>query len=153
MNTEMMKILLIEDNLLQAQIIEKLLDLSRQVKFSVEVVTTAADGLRRLANESYALVLTDLYLPDSYGVDTLERVQAQAPDTPVVVLTNIDEEVVAVKSAEKGAQDYLVKSRLTSPILVRSIRFAVARHAIALETRRHYEARITQLESRLSRHS
>jgi DNA-binding response OmpR family regulator len=143
-------ILLIEDNHLQAQVIEKLLGLSRQVKFEVELVSTLTDGLRLLANKPFDLILTDLYLPDSYGLDTLTRVQSQAQETPIVVLTNIDEEVVAIKSADLGAQDYLVKSRLTSPVLIRAARFAIARHQMVHDLRVNYESRISELKHKLS---
>lgn len=144
------RVLLIEDNIPQAQVIEKLLALSRQVTFEVVIESTLYDALRNLAERQYDVVLVDLYLADSYGSDTIQRVQAQAPETPIVVLTNIDEEMMAIRSAEMGVQDYLVKTRLTSPVLVRSIRFAKIRHGLFKEMKTHCEQRIHDLERQLA---
>ena len=80
-----------------------------------------------LAERPFDIVLADLSLPDSQGLATFERVQAAAPDEPIVVLTGLDDEEVALKAMRTGAQDYLVKGRMNGELLVRSLRYAMER--------------------------
>ncbi len=72
-------------------------------------------------------VLLDLQLPDSEGIVTFERTYAFAPDVPIVVLTEMDDEEVAIATVQGGAQDYLVKGEVSPAIVVKSIRSAVER--------------------------
>lgn len=73
------------------------------------------------------MVFLDLSLPDSRGLDTFSRVYAQAPQVPIIVLTGLDDEQVAVQAVRKGAQDYLVKGYVDSNLLVRAMHYAVER--------------------------
>ena len=90
-------------------------------------------------------MLLDLSLPDADGLDTLVRAHAQAPKTPIVVLTGHDDEALAVRAVRAGAQDYLVKGHVDGELLVRSIRYASERGRAleALERREeHYRSLI-----------
>ncbi|MCW5798186.1 MAG: response regulator [Nitrospira sp.] len=123
-----MNVLLIEDNEDDAELIREALC----EESSHDVVITWADcleaGLLKLAKDSPDAVLVDLSLPDSQGLETLVRVRAQAHEAAVVVLTGLDNDLVAESSIQHGAQDYLVKSRLKVDALKRTIRYAMGRH-------------------------
>jgi len=73
------------------------------------------------------VILLDLSLPDSQGLDTFASMKAHAPGTPIVLLTGNDDDAMALRAVEAGAQDYLVKDRLEGPALVRALRYAVVR--------------------------
>ena len=145
MDKPIVKLLLIEDNVAQANMVKLYLAHFASVRFEVEHVRLLMEGLKRLANDGIEVVLLDLSLHDSYGLDTLDRLQTQTLDVPIVVLTNIDEEEVAMKAIAAGAQDYLVKSRLDTIGLGRAVRFAIERQKLVSELREQYEERIAQL--------
>lgn len=122
-----LKTLLIEDNPLHSRLIQELLAESEGPEFEVDSAGTLAEGLNRLAADGYELLLLDLVLPDSEDLETYLRVRAAYPDLTVVILSGMEDIKLAARAVEAGAQDYLVKSRLDSPLLVRSIRYAVER--------------------------
>ena len=66
-------------------------------------------------------------MPDSHGLETLDKIQERAPDLPVIVLAHLDDEMMAVQAVRKGAQDYLVKGRSDGLLLIRAIRYAIER--------------------------
>jgi PAS domain S-box-containing protein len=127
-----MKVLLIEDNPADARLFRELLsELSRpeQGVPSPEVIwaNCLAKGLDVLAEQRVDVVLLDLSLPDSHGLETLYQAQDRAGATPIVVLTGNNEEMLAIKAVRQGAQDYLVKNELTGPALWRATCYAVER--------------------------
>src|SRR5262249_9573930 len=83
--------------------------------------------LDRVAQEHFDVVLLDLSLPDSVGLETLTTLHAQAPQVPVVVLTGFDDETIAVEAVQAGAQDYLIKGQAEGNLLVPAIRYAIER--------------------------
>ncbi|CAA9304838.1 MAG: hypothetical protein AVDCRST_MAG77-6277 [uncultured Chloroflexi bacterium] len=95
--------------------------------FDIAVAGRLSDGLGHLAEHDVDAVLLDLTLPDSGGLDTFLRLRAAAPDVPVVVMTGMADDAVAAQAVSQGAQDYLVKGEAEAPLLVRSLRYAVAR--------------------------
>lgn len=119
-------ILLIEDNPSDAALVEIALQRETSHRFRVQHAQTLAEGLADLGKFHYDLVLLDLNLPDSTGAQTFERVLAQAPETPVVILTGQDDEELAIKAVSRGVQDYLVKGA-SSDTLCRAFRYAVER--------------------------
>jgi PAS domain S-box-containing protein len=84
-------------------------------------------SLTHLQRPGIDVVLLDLTLPDSDGIETLNRMQARAPHVPIVVLTGRDDETVAIQLLQAGAQDYLVKGQVTSPLLMRALQYATER--------------------------
>ena len=122
-----MRILLIEDNEDDAQLIGEALAEKKETVFDLDWVDRLAKGLSRLAEGKMDVVLLDLSLPDSYGLETLDKLQACADTVPVVVLTGLDDESMAVRAVRRGAQDYLVKGRLDSDLLARTIRYSIER--------------------------
>src|SRR5437870_2953126 len=99
MNSMVTKILLIEDNPGDADLVmEALEDAPGKEKYEIAHVSRLNDGLERLWQETFDLVLLDLSLPDSHGIDTVERMNREIPDVPVLVMTSLDDEFVAMKA-------------------------------------------------------
>jgi diguanylate cyclase (GGDEF)-like protein len=89
-----------------------------------------SQALARLTQGGIDAILLDLELPDSHGMVTFERTYAFAPDVPIIVLTNIADEEVAVSTVQGGAQEFLVKDELVPAVLARSVRHAIERHRL-----------------------
>ena len=122
-----MHVLLIEDNEDDACLIGETLTEQTAADIELEWVDRLGSGLTRLAEDKIDVVLLDLSLPDSHRLETLDKVQKQTPDVPVIVLTHLDDEAMAVQAVRKGAQDYLVKGRSDGIQLIRAIRHAIER--------------------------
>ncbi len=127
MDEEHIKVLLIEDNPGDARFIKEMLAEARGVIFDLECTNRLSPGLKRIGTGGIDVILSDLSLPDSYGLDTFADLHAKAPSLPIVVLSSLDDEELAVKAVQEGAQDYLVKGHVDSNLLVRSIRYALER--------------------------
>ena len=145
MTKKTINVLLIEDTTVQVRTVKHMLSSSDRIHFSVEHANSLADGLRLLASADTDVVLCDLQLHDSYGVGTLHRLQNQAQDIPIVLLTNLEDEVLKYEALSSGAQDYLIKSQIDSKGLIRALDHAIERHKLFTEMQRGYEARITEL--------
>jgi signal transduction histidine kinase len=129
MSTATTSVLLIEDNPGGADLVRlRLVEGHSPVR--VNCVNRLSDGLASLTIETPSVVLLDLNLPDSKGVETFRRVLEHSPNVPVVVLSGQDDEALAMKAVHLGVQDYLVKSNLSSKHLERAIRYAVERQAL-----------------------
>ncbi len=124
------KILLIEDNPVDASIIQKMLGQAREIPFEVECMDRLYLGMERLAAGDIDVILLDLSLPDSEGFETFARTFAQAPNVPIVIVTGQDDEKGAVEAINRGAQDYLIKGEIDIKPLSRSIRYAIERKRI-----------------------
>jgi len=124
-----LSILLVEDNPGDVVIIKELLR-SAAVDFSLKHVSTLRETLLLCVEHDFDIVLLDLGLPDSIGLETLKKIQQFSLKSPVVVMTGLDDEDVALESLREGAQDYLVKSRLTSDTLLRGIKYGIERKKI-----------------------
>jgi signal transduction histidine kinase len=120
-------VLLIEDNPGDARLIREILAEARSALFQVEWVGRLGDGLARLASSGVGVVLLDLSLPDSQGLETFRRVRAQAPGVPIVVLSGLDDEEMALRAVREGAQDYLVKGQVNNHLLTRALGYAIER--------------------------
>jgi len=121
------RVLLVEDSSQDADLIrEMLIDVDGHT-FDVERVARLSKGLQRLDEASFDLVLLDLLLPDSRGVETFTTLNTHAPHLPIIVLTGFDDEALAVQAVRAGAQDYLVKGEVNSVLLDRALRYAVER--------------------------
>jgi two-component system, sensor histidine kinase len=124
-----LRILMLDDNPGDVRLVRRLLSGGRLGDFRLASAGRLADGLALLRKDGADLVLLDLSLPDGgqHELEPLARIQAQAPSTPVLLLTGRDDEELAVRALREGAQDYLVKSRVNSTLLIRSIRYATER--------------------------
>ena len=132
-------ILLVEDNLAEARLLQEVLKgtvLSRFNLAHVKRLGEAISLLERCANapqkeDNVDVILLDLTLPDSYGLASLDSLIQYAPKLPIVVLTNTNDDELAVEAVRRGAQDYLVKRHINQDILVRSLRYAIERKQAA----------------------
>ncbi|MFV1964514.1 MAG: response regulator [Pirellulaceae bacterium] len=122
----MPRILIIEDSPTQALRFARMLE---EGGFEVEKSEQLADGIKRIQQGGIEALLLDLTLPDSQGLKTFFAARLAAPETPLVVLTNLDDEAMAETALQHGAQDYLVKSEVNQNWLVRSVQHAIARGA------------------------
>ncbi len=127
------KLLLVEDNPGDARLIQEMLSEVETSKFEVTHEVSLNDALKRLSSGAFDVILLDLGLPDSHGLDTFTSVYAQAADVPIVVMSGFDDESFAIKAVRQGAQDYLVKGRIESSLLVRAIRYASERKRLLME--------------------
>jgi diguanylate cyclase (GGDEF)-like protein len=121
------KLLLVEDDPDQARLVQEMLSKAKGVVFEVEWFDRLSKSLERLSEGDINVILLDLNLPDSVEIDTFIKTSVQAPSIPIVVLTGINDESLAAKAVQLGAQDYLVKSLINANFLVRSIRYAIER--------------------------
>lgn len=128
MNNNIIKILLVEDNPGDARLLQEIFKESKTTKFKIILTDRISEAINRLEEADFDLVLLDLSLPDSSGIDTFRKVQLKNPDLPIVLLTGLDDETLAVKCVQEGAQDYLVKGQINNKALLRSIRHAIERH-------------------------
>lgn len=96
-------------------------------RFKVEAVARVAEALERLRTGEFDVILSDLSLPDSKGMDTFDRLHRAAPMVPIIVLSGGIDEDLALATVEHGAQDYLVKGRADAALLARTIRYAIKR--------------------------
>jgi hypothetical protein len=145
MSLEGIRALLVEDNPGDARLFLELVRETGASYLKLEHVGRLDAALARLSSERFDVVLLDLSLPDEQGLATLLRTHAHAPKVPIVILTGLDDEALAVKAVRAGAQDYLVKGRVDGDLLVRSMRYATERwRAVeALERREeHYRSLI-----------
>jgi|AntAceMinimDraft_9_1070365.scaffolds.fasta_scaffold44207_2 CheY-like chemotaxis protein len=127
------EILLIEDNPGDVRLVREMLAENGTAMFSLEVAEQLQEGLVRLAQGGIDLVLLDLRLPDSCGLDTFIKTHARIPGVPIVVLTALDDETIAVKAVQGGAQDYLIKGRVNSYLLTQALRYALERGKLIRE--------------------
>jgi two-component system, sensor histidine kinase and response regulator len=124
---ERINVLLIEDNAGEARLVrERLLSVSG-TGFNVEWRDRLSSGSERLSRPGIDVVLLDLTLPDSQGMETIALLHAAAPEIPIVALSGLDDESVIQDAVKQGAEDYLVKGSFSTEILVRTIRYAIDR--------------------------
>jgi PAS domain S-box-containing protein len=133
-NTEVRPILLVEDNPADVRIIQTVLT-PHSVHYPVVHVERLSEALTRLAQQEFAVVLLDLSLPDSTGLDTIGAVQSQTPQVPIIVLTGLDDEEVGIKAVQEGAQDYLVKGQIVASAFMRAVHYAIERHRLRQDLR------------------
>jgi serine phosphatase RsbU (regulator of sigma subunit) len=147
MDSRRIRILLVEDDPDDVWVMRGLLGDRWDGPFELAQVEALSAGIRRCQEEPFDVVLLDLSLPDSQGLETFLAMHAQAEGVPIVVLTGCDDESAAMRAVQAGAEDYLVKGQVDDNVLVRSIRYAIER------SRRHHaeEAlRATSEEFRLA---
>ncbi|MBX2999207.1 MAG: EAL domain-containing protein [Caldilineaceae bacterium] len=121
-------LLLIEDDTVDALSLYDLLEKADPSGVKVSHVQRFADGLDLVHQEHFDVVLLDLSLPDTQGLDTLDQLCRFVPELPVVVLTGVDSQTTAAEALRQGAQDFLVKGSIDGQLIIRSLRYAIERH-------------------------
>jgi hypothetical protein len=120
-------VLLVEDNPVDARLIRGLLDCQPTTMFRLECVDRVRAAADCLERQTTQVVLLDLTLPDAAGLEACELLHRRFPNVPIVIVTGLEDELLAVKAIEGGAQDYLVKGHIDRHSLSRSLRYAIER--------------------------
>jgi PAS domain S-box-containing protein len=125
-----LNILLVEDNPGDIRLLQEILREVGTTQYQITPAMTLAAAIDRLsiaAPEPFDIILLDLSLPDSLGMASFLSLRRQAPQIPIVVLTGLDDEMLALSAMQQGAQDYLIKGQVDRHLLRRSIRYAIER--------------------------
>jgi len=137
------KVLAVEDDPLYADLIRHLLRRDRVASYELRWAKSLAEALAVVDCEVVDVVLADLHLPDSAGMETVSRLLERSGGLPLVVLTGVDDDQVGTEAVRRGAQDYLVKQEVRGGILGRVLRYAIERKAAEVREQR----RVTDLEA------
>nr|MDQ2732389.1 PAS domain S-box protein [Armatimonadota bacterium] len=125
-----LQILLVEDNLTDVLLLEEALAELPTVEFALTHVVRLDEALTYLREGNFDAVLLDLGLPDSQGIETFNRMQSQNTEVPILVLSGLDDEALSVHAVQQGAQDYLLKGKINSSMLRRTIRYSIERKRV-----------------------
>jgi signal transduction histidine kinase len=140
MKIETANVLLVEDNAEHVEFMEQLLAVAHGVaSFRLRVADTLKAGLDSLRSGGVDVILLDLNLPDSDGLETFIRIVEAAPDIPIVVMSGINDVGLAIETVQLGAQDYLVKGHVDNHLLIRSLQYAIERKRVQLQLKKSHE--------------
>jgi diguanylate cyclase (GGDEF)-like protein len=123
----MKTLLLVEDNLGDARLLREMLNEPNSLNTQLTQLESITAAEAYLAKHAVDIILLDLGLPDAQGLEAIRRAQAAAPGVPLVVLTGLDDESLAVQALQQGAQDYLIKGQIETRALLRALRYAIER--------------------------
>lgn len=146
-SNEQVRVLLVEDNVVNARFAVGLLANADDQVFQVHCADTLLAALELMVRNIFDVALVDLSLPDSNGLETFLTIQRHAPELPIIIVTSLDDEAVALTAVRQGAQDYLAKGSLKKDTLVRALNYAMARsrNPPELATRVHDKAAVIAL--------
>ena len=128
----LIKVLLIEDNPGDVRLVREMLGEARG-SFQIETAERLHDGLQLLAADHVDVLLLDLGLPDSTGIDTFLKAQIRAPEVPIIIMTSLYDEETAAEAVRHRAQDYLVKGVVDGNLLTHSVEYAIERNRLEQE--------------------
>jgi PAS domain S-box-containing protein len=131
------RVLLVEDNPDDAELLRRNLGKTTDGNIQIIQVKSLKDGMEQIARDVPDIILSDLGLPDSHGLDTVTKIMCGAPNVPLVVLSGFDDEETAIKAVQSGAQDYLVKGHLEGAQIQRSLFYAIERARLQRELEQH----------------
>lgn len=129
-----LKVLLVEDNAGDAFLLREMFRKEKAGSFELTHLARMSEAVAHLARGGVDIVLLDMGLPDGHGIENLRRARAAAPDVAMIVLTGLDDELLAAESMREGAQDYLIKGQIENRALPRALRHATERHRMQVET-------------------
>ncbi|ACK73462.1 response regulator receiver modulated diguanylate cyclase [Gloeothece citriformis PCC 7424] len=134
-----LKILLIEDNFDEAELIREMINLVVDASINLTHESYLKDGLKCLDNNQYDIILLDLRLPDNDDLSSINKIKNKNATVPIIVLSSIQDKDIAVEAVRKGAQDYLYKGQFDSELLGRAIRYAIERQRIQEQLKKQIE--------------
>jgi len=126
--SDKIKILCVEDNPGDARLIQEFFNDDTSNHYEISFAVNLENVRKIISDKIFDVVLLDLSLPDSSGLNTLEIVQSLVMDTPIIVLTGLQDELTAEKTIQFGAQDYLLKNNISTDLLAHSVKYAIDRH-------------------------
>jgi len=127
MNHKTLKVLMIEDNPAYADLLKELLTENPAKSFDIHHFDRLETGIKYLNEDTPDIILLDLFLPDSRGIETVEAMTSKAANIPIVVLTGLSDEDAAVQAIRLGAQDFIRKGQIDAEVIHRVIDFAMER--------------------------
>ncbi len=133
MTPEAIHILLVEDNPGDVVLFKKLIREGVEWECDVACASQLSEAIEKLHSGLFDIVMLDLSLPDSHGLDTLAQLKTFRPNTSIIVLTGLQDEAAGLEAVRAGAQDYLIKGQINGPLLQRSIRYAIERGKLRQE--------------------
>ncbi|MGB0334268.1 MAG: response regulator [Opitutales bacterium] len=133
-----LQILLLGEREAETDLVFKTLELTR-LPMEIQVVNCLKEGLRALRKQAFNVILLDLNLSDSQGIETLKSMMVEVKEAVVIVLADVDDEECSLKSLQLGAQDYLLKDRLSGEDLRQSIRYAIERSNLLRKPQNHIQ--------------
>ena len=142
------KILLIEDDPAEARLLQEVLKGFNLQSFSLVHVNRLQTALEKLECDRFDVILLDLTLPDSQGLASVDTIVKQASNLPIVVLTNTNDDKLAIEAVRRGAQDYLIKRKINVDVLVRSLQYAIERQRASELLREANENLANQVRSK-----
>jgi len=134
MKEKALRVLLVEDNAGDARLLREMFSKEKPDSFELTHLLRMSEAVVHLGKGEVDIVLLDMGLPDEHGLDTVRRAHAVAPGIPVIVLTGLDDELLAAEAMKEGAQDYLIKGQIENRALPRALRHAIERHRMQTET-------------------
>jgi PAS domain S-box-containing protein len=123
-------ILLIEDNPADSELVNIFLKSVYANKATLAIADSLDKGFRLIDDSVFDVIILDLSLPDSWGLDTFSKLHIKTPDTPIIVLTGIEDEKIGIDAVKMGAQDFLLKGKIKGSDLQRSINYSIERHKL-----------------------
>ena len=133
------KVLVIEDDPNDFILVSECLSQNREPLFELICGDHMRSGLERLGEGGIDVVLLDLNLPDSEGLNSFLSVHKAYPSVPVIILTSVDDDNLAAQSIAWGAQDYLIKGNFENTLLVKSICYAISRNQAQAQLQKYYQ--------------
>jgi signal transduction histidine kinase len=134
MKEKTLRVLLVEDNAGDARLLREMFRTEKPDSFELTHLTRMSEAMIHLAKTEVDVLLLDLGLPDAHGLETVRQAHEAAPSVPLIVLTGLDDEVLAAEAMKEGAQDYLIKGQIENRALPRALRHAIERHRMQTET-------------------
>ncbi|MEO7099395.1 MAG: SpoIIE family protein phosphatase [Luteolibacter sp.] len=153
MSGKVINVLLVEDNPTDALLVRTTLAATREAAFAVTHASYLEDAIQLCASQEFDVILLDLGLPDSQDLATFERAHAALSGIPILILSGLGDDKVAMRAVEEGAQDYLPKCGVLEGQLPRAIRYSIERHRGQMELRRYaaeLERKNRELEDELT---
>lgn len=133
MESNIINILLVEDSPGDARLVSEMMKEQGAYCFKMTHVDSLGEALKALSDEKFDAVLLDMNLPDSSGLIGLEKIFSQNQEVAVILLTGVEDEAIGMQAIKKHASDYLIKGKITSDVLIRSIHYAVERKRFEIE--------------------
>jgi DNA-binding NarL/FixJ family response regulator len=133
MTRQKIKVMLVEDNPADARLLRAATAQTGSSHLELVHTTRLSEALPRLRRERFDVVLLDLGLPDSQSLETLQSVREAVPALPIVVMTGLNDEEVALEALQRGAQDYILKGTVDGALVVRAVRYAIERNRLSAD--------------------